>query len=115
MPYLHERKIWLNMKTNHDQFYTIYRNEEGLFIVCINFDMDRVMIYTETGILLMRIYFKSLVQEIGKPVCVSSNGRFLLFRKSIYSAELALTEITLEEGIKLVKKINIKDRITQQV
>ena len=69
------------------------------------------MIYTETGILLIRIYYKKLAQEIGKPVCISSNGKFILFRKSIYSAELALTEVTLEEGIKIKKKINIKDRM----
>lgn len=110
MPYLHERKIWLNMLTNNNQFYTIYRkSNDQLFIICLNMDEERVMVYTETGILLARVYYSELAKEIGKPVKVSSNGRVVLFRKTIYSFELALTEVTIEEGIKLIKKINVKE------
>ena len=51
MPYLHERKIHLNWRTNADQFYTISQYKGTNFILCLQFNDNKMLVYLENGVL----------------------------------------------------------------
>ena len=57
MPYLHERRIYLNRRHLDNQFYTIKRHNEQTFIQCMCFDQTKMYVYTETGKLVDRITY----------------------------------------------------------
>ena len=38
MPYLHERRIYLNRRHNDNQFYTVLKYKSETFIQCMCFD-----------------------------------------------------------------------------
>ena len=116
MPYLHERKIFLNKRINSDQFYSIQRDSESnrMFIFCLNIDFQKLYIYTETGILLARMIYKELAEECGKPIEISDNGKYLIFKKSEVSTEISIIEITFN-GLFLIKKIDFKKEINNKI
>mmetsp|Transcript_9402 Transcript_9402/g.14361 ORF Transcript_9402/g.14361 Transcript_9402/m.14361 type:complete len:92 (+) Transcript_9402:3671-3946(+) len=82
LPYLHERRIYLNRRHYSNQFYTIVRHEGYKFILCVCINDSKMYIYTETGILVDRILYREESQRWGKPVCISEDGRNMIFRKS---------------------------------
>ena len=57
MPYLHERRIYLNRRHNENQFYTIKGHDGQTFIQCICLDLHKMYVYTETGKLIERISY----------------------------------------------------------
>jgi hypothetical protein len=74
LPYLHERRIYLNRRHTSNQFYTIMNHNKKLFIICLCVNDDKIYVYTETGILKKRILFKEITAEHGKLESVSENG-----------------------------------------
>ena len=60
LPYLHERKIYLNRRHDSDQFYNIMEHDGDTFIICLCINDNKMYIYTETGILCERIIYKDL-------------------------------------------------------
>jgi hypothetical protein len=57
MPYLHERKIYLNRRHGDNQFYTILKEKGQTYIMCIAWDLTKIYVYTETGKLCDRIVY----------------------------------------------------------
>lgn len=67
MPYLHERRIYLNRRHLENQFYTIKRHMDHCFIQCMCFDAQKMYVYTETGKLIDRYVYAKEAKEWGKP------------------------------------------------
>ena len=55
MPYLHERKIYLNRRTSANQFYSLIEQDKVKYIFCMCLDAEKIYIYTDTGILISRL------------------------------------------------------------
>jgi hypothetical protein len=51
LPYLHERKVHLNWRTSTDQFYTISQYKGTNFILCMQFNENKMLVYLENGVL----------------------------------------------------------------
>ena len=58
MPFLHERRIYLNKRNTANQFYTIICENDINFIVCLSIDFNKFYIYTETGLLVDAISYE---------------------------------------------------------
>ena len=82
LPYLHERRIYLNRRHTTNQFYTLIKKNDKNFILCFCFNDAKIYVYTETGILVERIFYKEIAEKYGKPVGVSEDGQKFVFRKS---------------------------------
>ena len=82
LPYLHERRIYLNRRHTANQFYTLIEHEGQNFVLCICIQDKKMNVYSETGILIARHVYRELADKIGKPESISENGQFLLFRTS---------------------------------
>lgn len=82
LPYLHERRIYLNRRHESNQFYTISNRREKKYILCLCINDNKLYVYTETGILKNRIKYDEIAEQHGKPESVSENGKNLLFTKS---------------------------------
>lgn len=67
MPYLHERKIYLNKRHSANQFYTIFEVGKNRYILCICIDDAKMYVYTETGKLVDRIMYREIEELCGKP------------------------------------------------
>jgi len=81
LPYLHERKIFLNrVKFNTNYFYTSIEHELDLdpTIVCFNLTESKMYWYSEKGILLNRIKYSDVVSQHGPIQVVSRNGLNLI-------------------------------------
>ena len=63
-------------------------------------------VYNENGILVDRILYRDLAAECGKPVSISENGLYLLFKKSDLSPDIFLINVSIT-GFTLCKSINI--------
>lgn len=90
------------------------------FIVCFCFNDSKIYIYSVTGILIQRVFYKKITEEYGKPVTVSEDGNYFIFRKSSSSELMHLIKVDLdrmlraeekEKGPMHVKTINIIDAI----
>ena len=80
LPYLHERRIYLNRRHETNQFYTIQSYKGKDYIVCFCFTDSKIYVYTETGILIKRVLYLKLTELCGKPVTISENGTYFIFR-----------------------------------
>ena len=67
MPYLHERRIYLNRRHMDNQFYTVVKHRNETFVQALCFDLNKIYIYTETGKLIERIIYAEQAQKWGKP------------------------------------------------
>jgi len=79
LPYLHERKLHLNKRNNTNQFYTMIKKEDIIYILCLCINENRLYIYGENSILLKRFTYDAIASECGKPVCVSEDGLSFIF------------------------------------
>ena len=104
LPYLHERRIYLNRRHQSNQFYTIIHHENQKYILCLCVNDSKLYIYTETGILIDRILYRDESAKWGKPVTVSEDGKNLIFRKSDQSPDIFLVKIMIS-GLKEIKRI----------
>ena len=78
------------------------------------FPDKKMYIYTATGILVDRILYRGLADECGKPVSISENGKYLLFRESEHNPEVHLIEVTLT-GLNKIKTVNVGSEINKYV
>ena len=70
LPYLHQRRIYLNRRHSANQFYTIYENAGINYILCMCINDNKVHVYTETGILCESFLYDDLAEKYGKPECI---------------------------------------------
>ena len=82
LPYLHERRIYLNRRHEANQFYSITEHDGLKFILCLCVNDNKIYVYTETGILCERIVYDEIAEKCGKPESCSENGENFLFKKS---------------------------------
>jgi hypothetical protein len=97
MPYLHERRIYLNRRHLDNQFYTIKRHKEQTFIQCMCFDLTKMYVYTETGKLVERYVYADEARTWGKPQTMSEDGSFILFRRSERSFIFDLIQVSINK------------------
>ena len=98
LPYLHERRIYLNrIKVNTNYYYnTIYKSldqdkeiisltskletndvievKKTPFIVCMNLSEHKLYTYSESGLLVNRFEYSDWVVKYGEPIAASDNG-----------------------------------------
>ena len=106
LPYLHERRIYLNRRHTSNQFYTIMNHNKKLFIICLCVNDDKIYVYTETGILKKRILFKEITAEHGKLESISENGLNLLMTKSRTSEQISTAKMSVNGLVIQSDKIN---------
>jgi hypothetical protein len=75
MPYLHERKIFLNRKKqNTEYFYSSIETDGQSHIFAYNLTESKFYVYSEKGLLENRIEFSELIKEYGEIMCTSPDG-----------------------------------------
>ena len=114
LPYLHERRIYLNRRHTANQFYTISKSDGLNYILCMCFNDNKMYVYTETGILCERIKYNSIAEECGRPECISESGKYYLFHKSNVSSLLHICESSVY-GLKVLYSIDLKDKVQQYI
>lgn len=67
-------------------------------------------VYTETGKLLERIIYRDEAKSWGKPVAMSEDAKFLIFRTSDKSPIIHLVEVSID-GLHHARKVNIKEHL----
>ena len=113
MPYLHERKIYLNRRHTSNQFYTLCRHQSGItLILCLCILEHKMYIYTETGILIDRINYKDIAHKYGKPVEISENGLILIFQKHSESTEIHLIQVHIHK-LEWVATIDVRKSVNE--
>ena len=111
MPYLHERRIYLNRRHTSNQFYTLVRHQSGItLILCLGVQDNKMYIYTETGILIDRINYKDIAYKYGKPVEISENGLILIFQKHSDSTEIHLIQVHIHK-LEWVATIDVRKSV----
>jgi hypothetical protein len=110
LPYLHERRIYLNRRHDANHFYTILSQNDIKFILCIVFQDNKMYVYSETGILMQRILYTEFTEKYGKPCSISEDGMNLIFRHNEFDEELHVMKVDVEQkqGFKWIKTINIR-------
>lgn len=85
VPYLHERRVYLEKTDNNNEYFNTsaeYQDQDNKCIhdlIRINITKDNLSIFAEGGQLKKKIYYKKIVQEFGQPLAVSGNGRAFVF------------------------------------
>lgn len=111
MPYLHERKIYLNCRHRSNQFYTLIKHQNNQsYIICLCVAENKMYIYTENGILIGKVSYQDLADKYGKPVTISENGLILVFKKGHDSPIIHLLYIHINK-LEWIETINIKERL----
>ena len=86
VPYLHERKIYLNrMKQNTNYFYSSkqveFEEKIKSYVFAFNITEHKFYVYSEKGLLLNRIEYSDKIKQYGDEASASSNGlNFALFK-----------------------------------
>ena len=112
MPYLHDRRIYLNRRYKDDQYYTIIEEDGNNFILCYSFLYNKVYVYTETGILVSRLPYPEIAEKCGKPVTISEDGKILIFRKSHLSRSIYIVNSDIT-GLSEQRSIDIVDQVAK--
>jgi hypothetical protein len=84
---------------------------ENIFIICLCLEENKMYVYGENSILVKRFIYDKIAEECGKPYCVSEDGRNLLFQKCDISEVVYLVELNIDTGLKVKKKIDIKEAV----
>jgi hypothetical protein len=111
LPYLHERKIYLNrIKKNTKYFYTTSQSgDSDSKIFAINLTESKYYIYSEKGLLLNRVKYLDLTKKYGEIVSTSANGlNFVLWNKSVDQVTIlrfSESKVSYIKSIKLTKSI----------
>jgi hypothetical protein len=114
LPYLHERKLHLNKRNYTNQFYTMIKKDEIVYILCLCINENRLYIYVENSILLKRFTYDAIANECGKPVCVSEDGLSFVFQTSELAREIFVVKLSLD-GLKVTKRIDLKIALEQYI
>ena len=110
LPYLHERRIYLNKRHEANHFYTIHEHDGLKFILCMSVNDNKIYVYTETGILCDEIVYDDIAIRVGKPESCSENGENFLFRKSNQSFDFHLLKIGVN-GMTVKSSFDIRKNI----
>ena len=62
LPYLHDRKIYLNRRHTANQFYTLCKYKDENYILCLCLSDNKMYVYTETGILKEKVTYYELAE-----------------------------------------------------
>jgi hypothetical protein len=114
LPYLHERRIYLNRRHEANHFWTIQEYDGLKFILCMSVNDNKIYVYTETGILCDKILYDDIATKCGKPESCSENGENFLFRCSPQSYDFHLLKISVK-GMHLEASLNIKEKLTDYI
>ena len=71
-------------------------------------------LYGENSILIKRFQYDKLAEVCGKPFKISVDGLMLLFQHSDMSEDVYVVRLSIN-GLKVIKKINIKNSIQQGI
>ena len=115
LPYLHERRVYLNKRENSNQFYTMVSKNNNIYIICLCLEENKMYVYGENSILVKRFTYDKIAEECGKPYCVSEDGMCLLFQKCDISEVVYLVTLDIDTGLKVKKKIDIKEVIDEYI
>jgi hypothetical protein len=107
LPYLHERKLHLNKRDISNQFYTMIKHGDNIYIICLAITHNKMYVYGENSILIRRFKYNEIARVCGKPVCMSEDGLNLVFQKSDTSQDIYIVSISID-GLKVIKKVKIK-------
>ena len=112
LPFLHERKIILsrNKQEGGEYFYNTIKRQQTLFIrMCLS--EQKYYVYNQKGILKKRVDYRQKVVAFGKPIAVSNNGLFVLFKpqRTPFVHILALNPESL--NFTFMKSVNIETAI----
>lgn len=66
--------------------------------------------YTETGILIKRLLYEDITMRCGKPVSISEDGRYMIFRQSNTTPELYLIQVTFN-GLVEIRTLHIQQEV----
>jgi hypothetical protein len=125
LPFLHERKLYLNRMIPGQKFFyfTIEIKKDALFhsihnegpkvkilMVCLNVSAKNYTIYSERGILINKVDYSPQAALYGEPIKVSSNGRNFIFKSSENDGLIHILTITQYELV-FIKSINIRPQI----
>lgn len=80
------------------------------FIFCFSWNESLLQMFTETGILCKTIDFKSITEKLGKPVEISEDGTFIIFRQSNISYNVSLIQVTFD-GLIHVNTLDFRQEI----
>lgn len=86
LPYLHERKLYLNkMKPQNKYFYSIFESEveqgkNTVHMIVMDVTVNKIFVYSEGGLLVQRYEFDHITEKFGKPIAVSANGKVFLLQ-----------------------------------
>ena len=128
LPYLHERKVYLNqIERTHKFFYNVVNEEfddekakDGKiqkgkkYIFAINLTKYYYDVYTLRGIKLRRVSYKKFVKEYGTPLQVSNNGKNFVFQKIDDLFNLHIICFTSKQAV-YMKKIHVQNDIHNYV
>lgn len=118
LPYLHERKIYLNpMKPRNNYFYTALEDlkvtatdSATTLMIAMDLTASKYFLYSEGGLLQHRVNFEAVTKVYGKPVQVSPNGKIFLFKKDGAPSVIHIFALTFEEFV-FIKTIDLQERI----
>ena len=126
LPYLHERKIYLNsMKPDKQYFYTAIKERPGNifgedakmnntlmsgplvnYMVSIDISSNKYFVYSEGGLLFNRVDYSREVNRYGVPIEVSNDGRNYIFQLPDKKDTINILRLDMKE-FKFVKTIDI--------
>ena len=110
LPYLHERKIYLNrIKQNTKYFFTSIQRPTESIIISINLTESKYYVYQEKGLLINRINFQEMTKKYGEIVSTSANGlNFVMWNKTqdnVTIVKFSEEKATYIKSISLTKSI----------
>ena len=97
LPYLHERKIYLNRRHTTNQFYTLFKFNDQNYILCLCLDDNKMYVYSETGKLIDRVLYTEIAEKCGKPEAISEDGQSMVFRPHERSPNLYMIRIRIDK------------------
>ena len=113
LPYLHERRIYLNRRHKANQFYTLVMDRNyNNYILCLCIPDNKMYVYTETGILVDRVSYKDIAEQYGKPIEISENGLILIFKKGHDSPIIHLVMVHIDK-LEWVRSIDVKQQLEE--
>lgn len=91
------------------------KKNHNIYIICLCIEENKMYVYGENSILVKRFTYEKIAEECGKPYCVSEDGQCLLFQKCDISEVLYLVEMSIDTGLKVKKKIDIKEVLEEYI
>jgi hypothetical protein len=91
------------------------KENKNTYIICLEDDKSQLRVFGENGILRRLFKYDKISEECGSPVCVSDNGLIMIFEKSSVSKEIYVIKLSVEYGLTVKKRINVKEAVEKCV